>query len=163
MGCGYDGFIANLSPSGSALNYSTYVGGSGVDSVFGAAADSSGSVYVMGMTQSHDFPVENPFQARSGGGNADLFITRIISGPIISSAAISGKKLFVFGSGFDQGAKVLIDGHAQKTVNDEANPTGLLIANKGGKKIGRDLTVILQVRNSDGALSPQLSFTRPAQ
>jgi Calx-beta domain-containing protein/beta-propeller repeat-containing protein len=160
-GGSFDGFVAKLNRAGSALDYSTHLGGSGIDSGFGIAADASGNAYVMGVTDSANFPVTNAFQPTNGGGTADLFIARLNSGPTLSNATISGKKLLVFGSGFDNGAKILIDGQVQKTANDEQNPTGALIGKKAGKTINQNQTVSLQVRNSDGALSNELRFTRP--
>lgn len=82
--------------------------------------------------------------------------------PRILDASISGKKLIVNGLGFDDGAKILLDGDLQKkTANDEGNPTTILIGNKAGKLIARGQTVVLMVRNSDGSLSNAFSFTRP--
>src|SRR5262249_40936301 len=83
------------------------------------------------------------------------------TGPVITGASIGGKKLFVNGTGFSDGAKVLLNGEKQKTANDEQNPTTALIAKKAGKLIERGQTVILQVQNADGSLSNQFSFTRP--
>jgi len=103
-------------------------------------------------------------QTTNGGGTADLFIAKINSGPsgpTISNASVAGKKLLVFGSGFDNGAKILIDGQVQKTANDDQNPTGALIGKKAGKTINQGQTVTLQARNADGALSNELRFTRP--
>jgi hypothetical protein len=156
----FDGFIAKLKSSGSTLDYSTYFGGSGIDSVFGAAAGVAG-IYVMGVTDSTDFPLLNPLQPSYAGGASDLFIASIKSGPVITDAMVEGKKLIVSGSGFDSRAKILINGDEQKTVNDEQNPTGRLIAKKAGKKIKRGESVMLQVRNSDGTLSSEFSFSRP--
>jgi uncharacterized protein (TIGR03437 family) len=51
-----DVFIAKLDPDGNTL-YSTYFGGSGVDTAVGMAVGSDGSVYVAGQTNSTDFPV----------------------------------------------------------------------------------------------------------
>ncbi len=59
-------FVAKLNPAGSALVYSTYLGG-GSDNGTGIAVDSSGSAYVAGWTQSSDFPTANPLQAKFGG------------------------------------------------------------------------------------------------
>jgi hypothetical protein len=142
------------------LDYSTYLGGSAVDSAFGVAVD-SGRVYVMGVTASTNFPVANAFQQTNAGGDADLFIVKISSGPTVTGAMISGKSLLVSGNGFDDGAKILIDGQAQKTRNDDQNPAGALIGKKAGKTIERNQTVRLQVKNSDGSLSNELRFTRP--
>jgi hypothetical protein len=51
-----NGFVAKLSPNGVSLVYSTYLGGSSVDSISAIAVDSSLSVYVTGETLSPDFP-----------------------------------------------------------------------------------------------------------
>ena len=47
-----------------------------------------------------------------------------------------------------------------KTSSDEQNPTTALVAKKSGKKIASGQTVTLKVRNSDGTLSNQFSFTK---
>lgn len=129
------------------MDYSTYLGGSGIDSVFGIAADPSGNAYVMGVTDPTNFPTAAPFQRTNGGGTADVFVAKIkTSGPLIITPEIQGKHLLVFGSGFDNGAKILINGEThKKTRNDEQNPTGMLFGKKAGKKIKPGETVILQV------------------
>jgi hypothetical protein len=80
--------------------------------------------------------------------------------PRISGVSVSGKKLFVTGENFDDGAKILVDGDPQKSANDDQNPATTLIAKKSGKKIALGQTVVLMVRNSDGSLSNAFSFTR---
>ena len=126
--------------------------------------DSSGTAYVMGQTQSTNFPTASPLQPSNGGGASDLFITRIVptgtTGPQINGASVSGRKLVVLGGGFDSGAKILLNDEPQKTRNDEQSPATALIAKKSGKKIAPGQTVTLQVRNSDGALSNRINFTR---
>lgn len=52
-----DAFISKLNTSGSSLVYSTYLGGSGDDSIFSLVVDSSGTAYVAGSTSSVNFPV----------------------------------------------------------------------------------------------------------
>jgi hypothetical protein len=82
--------------------------------------------------------------------------------PTIDSAAVNGKKLIVSGTRFDIGATLLLNGKKQKkTVNDEINPSTMLIAKKAGKTIDRGATVTLEVRNLDGSTSVPFSFTRP--
>ncbi|MDR3661240.1 MAG: SBBP repeat-containing protein, partial [Mycobacterium sp.] len=74
----YDGVIAKLDATGSALLYGTYLGGSWLDDINDIALDGNGAVYVTGMTQSADFPVTNGGGAPSGGDGAyDTFVTKL--------------------------------------------------------------------------------------
>jgi VCBS repeat-containing protein len=59
-------FVSKLNAAGSALVYSTYLGGSNGDGGGGIAVDSSGNAYVTGFTTSSNFPTVNPFQAAPG-------------------------------------------------------------------------------------------------
>src|SRR5262249_351087 len=74
---------------------------------------------------------------------------------------IQAKKLLVHGSGLDQAALVYAHDVAQKTAAEQANPTSLLIAKKGGKAIAPGLTVEIRVVNPSGDASNNLSFSRP--
>jgi hypothetical protein len=60
---GKDVFVSKVNAAGTALVYSTYIGGSGDDQAQGIAVDSSGNVYVAGWTSSGDFPTHAPLQA----------------------------------------------------------------------------------------------------
>ena len=73
---GQDAFVAKLSADGARLVYSTYLGGSSDDRGTAIALDASGTAYVTGSTFSADFPVANPAQGNSGGGQ-DAFVTRL--------------------------------------------------------------------------------------
>jgi hypothetical protein len=79
----------------------------------------------------------------------------------MKSVSIVGKKVFVFGQGFQPGVKLWLNGERQqKGFNDEANPTTNMVAKKAGKLIPIGQTVTLQVGNPDGELSPEFKFTR---
>ncbi len=67
-----DAFLAKLNPAGTALIYSTMVGGSGLD-VANALSLGPANVCIGGLTQSADMVVVNPYQ-RSAGGLGDGFI-----------------------------------------------------------------------------------------
>jgi hypothetical protein len=54
-----DAFIAKLTPAGDALVYATYLGGEAWDETHGLAIDSTGNVFVAGLTSSNNFPVSN--------------------------------------------------------------------------------------------------------
>jgi len=77
--CGGDAFVAKLKVDGSALLYSTYLGGSGADQANAISVDSSGNAYVAGATLSGNFPTANPLQPSFGGGisRGDAFISKI--------------------------------------------------------------------------------------
>jgi hypothetical protein len=61
-------FVSKLSPDGSALVYSTFLGGYGSDAGSGIAVDGAGNAYVMGQTNAADFPTLNAVQPNWGGG-----------------------------------------------------------------------------------------------
>lgn len=82
--------------------------------------------------------------------------------PAILEAAVFKKQLLVMGVNFDFEAQLLMDGAKQKkTFNDEVNPHTMLVARKTGKNIEPGQTVVLQIKNPDGTLSNEFSFTRP--
>jgi hypothetical protein len=68
-----DAFVAKLAPDGSALLYSTYLGGAGDETATGIAVDSLGAAYVFGDTTSTDFPSVNPLPAPGGGYDPFVF------------------------------------------------------------------------------------------
>lgn len=70
-----DAFVTKLNRTGSALVYSTYLGGSGNEVGFGIALDLSGNAYVTGYTPSLDFPVTNGAFQATLGGSFDAFVT----------------------------------------------------------------------------------------
>jgi hypothetical protein len=65
-----DTFIAKLNPAGAGVVYSTYLGGRQADVVRGLAVDSAGSAYVVGTTESADFPATPGAWRTSGSGFA---------------------------------------------------------------------------------------------
>src|SRR5688572_8189874 len=73
----WDGFVAKLNANGSALVYSTYLGGSGFDQIVALALGDRGDAYVTGRTGASNFPVTSgAFQGAPGGG-IDAFVTRL--------------------------------------------------------------------------------------
>ncbi|MGH3675395.1 MAG: SBBP repeat-containing protein, partial [Mycobacterium sp.] len=78
----YDGFVAHLNPTGSALNFSTFIGSSGgTDVVAGIAVDAAGTDFLTGTAEAADFSVtDDPFQSIYGGGGADAFVAKLVPG-----------------------------------------------------------------------------------
>jgi len=76
-----DVFISGLSSTGSVLEFSSYLGGSGADYGRGVAIDSTGIVYLTGYSWSLDFPTSNPYQSENRG-SANAFISKLEMSPI---------------------------------------------------------------------------------
>src|SRR5207253_8265579 len=76
-GGSYDAFVTKLNAAGSALIYSTYLGGNGLDQGNGIGVDAAGNAYLTGITFANNFPTQNPIQATKGGGNTDAFVTKL--------------------------------------------------------------------------------------
>jgi hypothetical protein len=94
-----DAFVTKINPSGDVLVYSTYLGGSGLDSGHGIGVDSSGNVYLTGETGSQNFPTQDPIQPNNGG-SADAFVTKINpSGDALVYSTYLGGSDMDFGSG----------------------------------------------------------------
>lgn len=90
LGGTQDAFISQVNPTGTALVYSTYLGGSQSDAATSIALDQRDDAYVTGQTESSDFPVANPTQMASGGGN-DAFVSELNSvGSLIFSTYLGG-------------------------------------------------------------------------
>ncbi len=99
---GYDSFVTKLAPNG-ALLYSTYLGGFDDDFAVDVAVDSLGAAYVLGRTQSADFPIRNAFDA-TPNGSLDLFLAKFdASGFLVYST-------FVGGSNSDEPGAIALDG-----------------------------------------------------
>ena len=89
---------------------------------------------------------------------AELYhLERLVPAPRIIMASVAGKKLFITGENFHDGAVILLNGEEQKSQNSEWNPGTNLIGKKAGKKIKAGDK--LQVRNPDGTVSQEFTFT----
>lgn len=78
--------------------------------------------------------------------------------PQITGVTMRGKKLFVAGANFSEGAVILINGEAVATRSDPDNPAGMLIAKKAGKRMPHDQVVTIVVQNQGGAKSQGFDF-----
>ena len=116
-GGGDDAFVSKINPTGSALVYSTFLGGSGTDNGHGIALDSADNAYVTGLTASTNFPTMNPLQP-SNAGSSNAFVSKI--NPAGSALVYS---TYLGGSGGDYGLGVAVDGA------DSAYITGVATAN----------------------------------
>jgi hypothetical protein len=76
-----DAFVTKLNPAGSALGYSTFLGGTSFDAGRGIAVDGSGRVYVTGYTPSAEYPTTpGAFDTSFNGIDVDAFVTKLPTG-----------------------------------------------------------------------------------
>jgi hypothetical protein len=115
-----DAFVTKLNPTGSALVYSTYLGGSGFDQGAGVAVDSAGNAYVTGYADSTNFPTTpGAFQTTFGGGFADAFVTKL--NPTGNALAYS---TYLGGDNWDEGNGIAVESSGNVYVagdTDSAN------------------------------------------
>jgi RHS repeat-associated protein len=83
---GTDAFVSELTGDGSALVYSTYLGGSGFDGAYGLVAAADHYINVVGQTGGSGFPIADwPDQGTYGGGGGDGFL--VILSPALLGAS----------------------------------------------------------------------------
>jgi fibronectin type 3 domain-containing protein len=99
-----DMFIFSLSGADGSLLYSTYVGGSGVESAFSLDLDSEGNIWATGFTASSDFPMtpSSLYPTYNGSGDAVLFKISENGTTLLCST-------FFGGGDDDRGYDVLVD------------------------------------------------------
>jgi hypothetical protein len=101
-----DAFVLKLNATGSALIYSSFLGGSGTDEGNSIALDAGGNVYVTGTTTSvTNFPLVNALQRTYRGGARDAFIAKInAEGSALEFCTLLG------GTGDDTARSIAVDG-----------------------------------------------------
>jgi hypothetical protein len=106
-----DDFVAKVNAAGSALVYSTYLGGGNVDSALGVAVDSAGNAYVAGFTQSSDFPTTSSAFQPTFHGSQDATLTKLdATGSSLMYSTFFG------GSKKEQALRVVLDGSANAYI-----------------------------------------------
>ena len=166
-----DAFVSKVNPTGSALIYSTYFGGTGDDGATALAIDQIGDVYIAGHTSSFNLPVTgNAFQPAMDGAG-DAFVAKF---PLSTNQTLSLSSLTpsvggnagsvspqIFGSGIHAGATAQLNcSSAIPGTNLTVGPGGRFFSttfNLMGTPAG---TCDVVVTNSDGtsATLPQ-AFT----
>jgi len=103
-----DGFVSKLNTAGSALVYSTFVGGTQGEFLFGVAVDSAGHAFVTGSTGSSDFPVANPIQpALAGSLDATVTVLSATGSAFLFSTYLGGN-VPVFVNALDRGLGIAV-------------------------------------------------------
>ena len=129
---GLDAFITKFTPSGTALVYSTFLGGAGREQGQGIAVDTNGNAYVAGITESFDnpftsayegFPVTpGAFQIR---GSFDAFVTKLnpTGSGLVYSTYLGGT------AGVDRGWAIALDDSSNAYVTGDTTSNNFPISN----------------------------------
>jgi hypothetical protein len=123
-GAELDGFVTRLSPSGSWVVYSTFLGGNGgYDAPYGIALDDAGNTTVVSLVDSTDFPLANPIQA-TYAGDGDASVTTIGPlGTLLFSTYLGGSaEDFAWRVDVDAQGDIYTTGLTRSTDFPTANP-----------------------------------------
>jgi hypothetical protein len=119
-----DVFVTKLNSTGSALIYSTYIGGQGNEEANGIVVDNSGSAYLVGYTNSFDFPTENPFQANFNGGG-DRFSGDALVAKLSSDGSSLIYSTYLGSAGGERGFGIAIDASGSAYVTGRTDSVDL--------------------------------------
>ncbi len=115
-----DIFVTKLSPDGASLVFSTYLGGSALDTIAAIALDAQNNVVLAGTTKSTDFPTVNELEGSLHGaaGNSDAFVSKIsadgshlIFSTYLGGASVEGAT----GVAVDSQGDILVSGGTDST------------------------------------------------
>ncbi|HKU76355.1 MAG TPA: SBBP repeat-containing protein [Pyrinomonadaceae bacterium] len=121
----FDAFVTKLNATGSALLFSTLLGGNSDDTGNGIAVDANGNIYVAGQTSSLNFPVANAVQGAPASKSCSSgFVTKI--NPSVPSYVFS---TYLRGSQCDSASAVTLDNSANVYVTGQTGSSDFLISN----------------------------------
>jgi photosystem II stability/assembly factor-like uncharacterized protein len=141
-----DVFVTKLNPTGTALIYSTYLGGSFSDSGSGIALDRLGNAYVTGQTSSLNFPTANPLQG-APASEVDAFVAKLNSqGSMLVYSSYLG------GSFDDSASAIAVDSLGSAYVTGSTGSPDFPLANAFRSTIGRTDAFVSKLNPSGTAL-----------
>jgi hypothetical protein len=140
-------FVLSLSASGSMLNSSTYLGGTGSSMQEALGIAVSGSfVYVTGDTGSSTFPTTvSAYKTSYGGGSSDAFVAQL------STSGLLAYSTFLGGSGADIGYAISLDTSNNAIVVGSTSSTGLATSNVYQTTLNGSTNAFVASINSSGS------------
>lgn len=155
----FDAFVTKLSPNGSALVYSTYVGGADVDRSWSIAVDIAGNAYIAGDTKSTNFPVRDAVQPNYGGGLLDGFASKL--NPAGTALVYS---TYLGGNSFDEGRGIAVARNGTAYITGDTSATNFPVTagafqtqNAGGTE-HRDDAFIVAIRGEQPRRAVSFDF-----
>jgi len=141
-----DIFVSKLNSTGTALVYSTFIGGNGNDQGLAIALDNSGNVFVSGGTESTDYPVTSGAYDESFNGSADVFVSKLNS---TGTALVYST--FLGGSGDDRGDGISLDNSGNVFVTGSTNISDFPVTSGAyDESFNGDYDVFVSKLNSTG-------------
>jgi fibronectin type 3 domain-containing protein len=113
-----DVFIVKLNPTGSAIVFSTYLGGNDEDVSYDILIDQQRNVYILGETQSSNFPTSIGAYDSVHSGYYDVFVTKLnYTGLELNFSTFVGGSSWDYGDGFvlDSNGDIYVTGFTRST------------------------------------------------
>jgi hypothetical protein len=121
---GADAFVAELNAAGTALTFSTFLGGTGNDEAYGLALDGSNNIYITGYTVSSNFPTTTGAFQPSLRGPSNAFVSKLSAG-----GASLLYSTYLGGSGTDKGTAIAVTSGGVAFVTGSTNSSDFPTAN----------------------------------
>jgi uncharacterized protein (TIGR03437 family) len=112
-----DAFITKINPAGTALIYSTYLGGTSESVANGLAVDANGAAWITGFTQAIDFPVLNAAQSTLGSSGENAFVAKLNASGVLQFSTYLGGSAGDLGEGIttDSAGNAYVTGYGSGT------------------------------------------------
>jgi hypothetical protein len=163
-------FVASVTSAGDGLQFSSYLGGSGVDCIYSIVPDTLGNVFVFGRTSSVDFPTTSGVMQPTYGGSGDAFVAWISpesanpvptvtdTSPTQAQEGDPGFVLTVNGSNFVSGAVVWFNAaELHTTFVSSSQLTAMVTASD--LLVDGTIPVIVENPPPGGGFSDSVDFT----
>ncbi len=158
-GGGNDAFVARLSSDLGTLVQATYLGGSGYDQATALALDTSGNVFIAGISTSTNFPGTNGgAQPANGGGLYDAFVARLSSNltTLVQATYLGGSATDRANAlALDAGGNVLVTGFTGSIdfpgTTGGAQPAGDLYGDAFVARLSNNLATLIQATYLGGS------------
>jgi hypothetical protein len=143
---GNDAFVTKLNAAGSALLYSTYLGGSSGDTGYGIGLDGNGNAYVAGETGSTNFYTTTASYQITKAGNNDAFLTKL------TTAGAGGYSTYLGGTGLDYARGLAVDAAGNAYLTGRTHSSGFPLLSAADSTYASTEAFVTKVLTTGAAL-----------